>query len=114
MGKATTVAQQIEEAMMFLARFWMTLALVAMLMAACNFGPSRPEADHAPIIDSAPSAAQAPQASSPTPEELNLLKSLKQRGAAPELGNQVWLNSPPLRLAELRGKVVVIDFWTFG
>ena len=25
-----------------------------------------------------------------------------------------WLNSKPLTLASLRGKVVLIDFWTFG
>jgi thiol-disulfide isomerase/thioredoxin len=25
-----------------------------------------------------------------------------------------WINSPPLTLAELRGKVVLIDVWTFG
>jgi len=36
-------------------------------------------------------------------------------GVAPELTNQVWLNtSQPLRLADLRGKVVLIDMWTFG
>jgi thiol-disulfide isomerase/thioredoxin len=35
-------------------------------------------------------------------------------GAAPELTNTVWLNAAtPLRLADLRGKVVLLDMWTF-
>lgn len=34
---------------------------------------------------------------------------------APELQNEVWLNTDaPLRLADLRGSVVLIDMWTFG
>ena len=33
---------------------------------------------------------------------------------APEINNEVWINSPPLRLAELRGKVVLLEFWTYG
>ena len=43
-----------------------------------------------------------------------LLASLPSRGPAPELENDVWLNSEPLRLAELRGRVVLLDMWTFG
>ena len=36
-------------------------------------------------------------------------------GAAPELSGDVWLNTPaPLRLRDLRGKVVLLDMWTFG
>lgn len=35
-------------------------------------------------------------------------------GPAPELRNDVWLNSNPLRLADLQGKVVLLEFWTFG
>ena len=36
-------------------------------------------------------------------------------GPAPELTNSVWLNTDqPLRLADLRGKVVLLDMWTFG
>ncbi len=31
---------------------------------------------------------------------------------APEIG-QVWLNSPPLTLKELRGRVVLLDFWDY-
>ncbi len=40
---------------------------------------------------------------------------LPDRGPAPELDNTVWLNvDSPLRLADLRGKVVALDMWTFG
>ena len=41
--------------------------------------------------------------------------SLPDLGPAPELTNDTWLNvDSPLRLSELRGKVVLIDMWTFG
>ncbi|OQW38377.1 MAG: hypothetical protein A4C66_11770 [Nitrospira sp. HN-bin3] len=33
---------------------------------------------------------------------------------APEITNATWLNSAPLRMAELKGKVVMVEFWTFG
>jgi cytochrome c biogenesis protein CcdA/thiol-disulfide isomerase/thioredoxin len=41
--------------------------------------------------------------------------SLDDFGPAPELaGLGDWINSPPRTLAGLRGKVVVIDFWTYS
>ncbi|MDF0645149.1 MAG: redoxin domain-containing protein [Nitrospira sp.] len=33
---------------------------------------------------------------------------------APDITNQTWLNSDPLHLNELKGKVVMVEFWTFG
>lgn len=33
--------------------------------------------------------------------------------SAPELADGVWMNSPRLSLQGLRGKIVVIEFWTF-
>lgn len=33
---------------------------------------------------------------------------------APELAAGDWINSEPLKLKGLRGRVVLIDFWTFG
>ena len=41
--------------------------------------------------------------------------SLPDEGAMPPLAGAVeWLNSPPLTAEQLRGKVVLVDFWTFG
>ncbi len=41
--------------------------------------------------------------------------SLPDLGPAPELTNETWLNvDAPLRLANLRGKVVIVEMWTLG
>jgi thiol-disulfide isomerase/thioredoxin len=37
-----------------------------------------------------------------------------ESATAPELAYGEWINSEPLRLNELRGRVVLIEFWTFG
>ncbi len=43
------------------------------------------------------------------------LLSLPVEGTLPEFpGDRNWLNSPPLSAQSLRGKVVLVDFWTFG
>ena len=34
--------------------------------------------------------------------------------AAPELTGGPWINSRPLTLAALRGRVVLVEFWTYG
>ncbi len=40
---------------------------------------------------------------------------LQDLGPAPELTNMIWLNSDrPLTLEALRGKVVLLEMWTFG
>lgn len=56
-------------------------------------------------------------------KELNMLKkpnlgrlalrSLGEVGAPELVGIADWINSKPLTLAELKGKVVLIDFWTY-
>ena len=55
-----------------------------------------------------------PEAQAPVPEQLPVVE-LDDYGPAPELTNEVWLNTTgPLRLADLRGQVVLLDMWTFG
>ena len=33
---------------------------------------------------------------------------------APEFKGGPWLNSSPLKMKDLRGKVVLVEMWTFG
>jgi len=33
---------------------------------------------------------------------------------APEITGGPWINSEPLSLAALRGRVVLVEFWTYG
>ena len=42
-----------------------------------------------------------------------------QRGArvgqpAPEIAGGPWINSAPLTLEKLRGRVLLVEFWTYG
>ena len=77
----------------------------------------------ATVIASTPTAI--PELPAQTPTEVGIADGLTEnqrqvlaeyppQGAAPELRNEQWLNSEPLRLAGLRGKVVLLDMWTFG
>lgn len=50
-----------------------------------------------------------------TEKHEGLIAGLRQPYAAPPLlGIQGWINSAPLNLEELRGKVVLLDFWTYS
>ena len=54
----------------------------------------------------------ATQPSDPLPSSEEILENL---GPAPELAGSTWLNTDvALSLVNLEGKVVLIDFWTFG
>lgn len=64
--------------------------------------------------NSAPVPTIAVDSSTSTPEQSALLAKLRPQGEAPELRNEVWLNSEPLKLADLRGQVVIVEFWTYG
>jgi cytochrome c biogenesis protein CcdA/thiol-disulfide isomerase/thioredoxin len=49
------------------------------------------------------------------PKAAGAADALPVEGQAPSLAGAVeWLNSPPLTIEGLRGKVVVVDFWTYS
>ncbi len=61
-------------------------------------------------------SAELPAATAvPTPTETRMKADLPDLGLAPEFKNDTWLNTDaPIRLAALRGKVVLLEFWTFA
>ena len=74
--------------------------LMGLLLSACAASPAQGGSLQSPVT-------AAPDQSS--------VSDLPDLGPAPELTNDVWINSPqPLRLAGLRGKVVLLEMWTFG
>ncbi|MFN8467133.1 MAG: redoxin domain-containing protein [Caldilineaceae bacterium] len=95
------------------------LAAVTTLAAGCS-APARQalpasapaSVPDAPILLPTPTPASTGAAGVTQPP--SLLPELHNWGPAPELGNTEWLNSPPLRLADLRGQVALVEFWTFG
>jgi len=63
--------------------------------------------DAATVFDKTKMASNAPITA--------LQDALPAPYAAPELvGIQDWINSKPLKISDLRGKVVLIDFWTYS
>jgi hypothetical protein len=51
----------------------------------------------------------------PVTDGNDLLPQLDNQGLAPELTNDIWINTEqPLRLSDLRGQVVLLEMWTFG
>jgi thiol-disulfide isomerase/thioredoxin len=81
------------------ANIGLIISLAAFGLGGCR--PSTPPSGQQAAKDGAPAST----------EPIPVLPVL---GKAPELTNSVWLNTDPLRLSILRGKVVLIDFWTFG
>ena len=49
-----------------------------------------------------------------SPDAPKRLSDLPEIGEAPEWEPGQWFNSAPLSMSGFRGKVVMIEFWTFG
>jgi hypothetical protein len=81
---------------------WAVLGFLVVLTAAAAWRTARvtdirPEIVREPAI----AVAKDPVAARPAPE-------------FPRAEADAWINSAPLRMSALRGRVVVLDVWTFG
>ena len=88
---------------------WLALTLGLAACAAISLPAAEPSQPA-----SATAASDESRSIPSTPTSLPA-KSLPDMGLAPDITNQVWLNTDrPLNLEALRGKVVLVEFWTFG
>jgi hypothetical protein len=95
-----------------------TLILQALVLASCSpiTAEGKPPTGPTPAtLQATPApptrAVATPTFGPPTPAA----PSLPDLGLAPDFTNEVWINTEtPLTLEKLRGKVVLVEFWTFG
>jgi thiol-disulfide isomerase/thioredoxin len=90
---------------------WITLLLTSIFLGAC----AAPISVAPPVPSTPPRPTEPPPAKTSAAVDRPVFRAdLPDLGEAPELQNTVWLNTDrPLRLADLRGKVVLLDMWTF-
>ncbi len=85
-------------------RIWISIVIILLSACAAGGNISTPE-------KSDPTASTSPPTTVTPPPQPTLINY----GRAPELESEVWLNTDqPLRLEDLRGKVVLLEMWTFG
>ena len=94
---------------------WAVFAPLVLIIAACTTAaPPDQEAATDSTLASEPTAA--PIVEQPTPNEAVVEEIvLPDLGQAPEITNELWINADvPVTLASQQGKVVLVEFWTFG
>ncbi len=94
---------------------WAFFAPLVLIIAACTTAAS-PEQKAATVSTVEPEPTAAPVVEQPTPTEAVVEEVvLPDLGQAPEITNELWINADaPVTLASQQGKVVLVEFWTFG
>jgi thiol-disulfide isomerase/thioredoxin len=91
-----------------------TMRWIIFMLTTVFFGACAAPIESPPISKPTPIGPTLPTQPASSAVAQGFHANLPDLGTAPELTNEVWLNTDrPLRLADLRGKVVLLDMWTF-
>ena len=89
--------------------------LFALLLAGCAAASPGQAGELELSSGTAPEQPAEVKVTPTVPEAPPVMADLEDFGPAPELKNDVFLNiDRPVRLADFRGQVVLLDMWTFG
>lgn len=84
------------------------IPILTLILVACTSSQTEPAAESGGVQILA-SGTITP----PTPQPIQV--DLPDMGQAPEILNETWINTDaPVTLESVRGKVVLLEFWTFG
>jgi peptide-methionine (R)-S-oxide reductase len=90
-------------------------AMLAALVLYFVVGRSQPARDgESPARLTARADANTPPATDAPDTRRDVLIAAGRARRAPEIAEGTWINSEPLTIAGLRGRVVLVEFWTFG
>jgi len=96
----------------------LVLIAVAALARPSNSSPEAPASEAAPQPTTAAKEQNVAPAVAASPPEATAMPAPRPSGPiAPDFdGGGAWINSEPLKLADLssQGKVILVDFWTYG
>jgi thiol-disulfide isomerase/thioredoxin len=93
------------------AKIWITavIPIFILILVACTSNQRESAGAESSGVQVLASGTVVP----PTPKPIQV--DLPDRGVAPEILNETWINSEsPVTLESVRGKVVLLEFWTFG
>jgi MarR-like DNA-binding transcriptional regulator SgrR of sgrS sRNA len=97
------------------ARKYVIAVVCTLLVVATGCTVSRESAGQQDITLATKEPEAMVEQSSLESEESDLMINLPDLGPAPDITNEVWLNSDTaLNLEAVRGRVVLLEFWTFG
>jgi thiol-disulfide isomerase/thioredoxin len=88
------------------------LVAVAVLLTLTG-RPQLSETGQVPVTSTASNSAPPSETDKPDTRR-DVLIPARNAPRAPALAEGLWINSEPLKIEGLRGRVVLVDFWTYG